>query len=460
MPRGTRVAHGIVALCALLAFACAWQGPPKSDLEHQPATPVVVLATTGQVSPAQAEDAIDEAVATAASRRRAEQLVTAIQAQTGVPLIRGNHTRLLIDGPQTYQAMLAAVEKAHDHIHIETYIFASDEVGQRFADALRRKHQEGVAVRIIYDAVGSVATRRAFFDELAAQGIEVAEFHPLKPSSIYKINNRDHRKLVVIDGTVAFTGGINISSTYAKSSTSNPGPEAGVKSGWRDTQLEIRGPAVKQLQELFVQTWTRLGKPLDAETRRLYPQLDEVGEDLVQVVPSEGGDQREFRIYTAYLAAIRNATRKIWIQQAYFAPNPELRQELILAAKRGVDIRIIVPGFTDSRPVYYASRATYGELLESGISLYEHNEALLHAKTAVVDGVWSTVGSCNIDPRSFVHNNELNAAVVSSDLGRDMERVFHKDLENSQRIDPKAWSERPAGERVLEFMSGLFSYWL
>ncbi len=288
MPRGT-LAHGIVALCALLAFACAWHGPPKSDLEPQAATPVV-LAATGQVSPAQAEDAIDEAVATAVSRRRAEQLVTAIQAQTGVPLIRGNHARLLIDGPKTYQAMLAAVEKAHDHIHIETYIFADDEIGQRFADALRRKHQQGVAVRIIYDAVGSVASSRAFFDAMATQGIEVAEFHPLKPSSIDKINNRDHRKLVVIDGTVAFTGGINISSTYSKSSTSRPGPEAGVKSGWRDTQVEVRGPAVKQLQELFVQTWTRLGKPLDPQTRGLYPPLDEVGEDLVQVVPSEGGD--------------------------------------------------------------------------------------------------------------------------------------------------------------------------
>jgi cardiolipin synthase A/B len=458
MPRAT-LAHGILALCALLAFACAWHGPPKTDIEPRTATPVV-LAATGQVSKAQAEEAIDEATATAASRKRAEQLVTAIQAQTGVPLIRGNHTRLLIDGPQTYQAMLAAVEKAHDHIHIETYIFADDEVGHRFADALRRKQEEGVAVRIIYDAVGSVASSRAFFDQMAAQGIEIAEFHPLKPSSIYKINNRDHRKLVVIDGSVAFTGGINISSTYSKSSTSDPGPEAGVKSGWRDTQLEVRGPAVKQLQALFVQTWTRLGKHLDPSTRGLYPELDEVGEDLVQVVPSEGGDNSEFRIYTAYLAAIRNATRKIWIQQAYFAPNPELRQELIEAAKRGVDVRIVVPGFTDSRPVYYASRATYGELLENGISLYEHKEALLHAKTAVVDGVWSTVGSCNIDPRSFVHNNELNAAVVSADLARDMEKVFQKDLENSQRIDPKTWSERPASERVLEFMSGLFSYWL
>lgn len=458
MPRAI-LAHGIVAVCALLAFACAWQGPPKADVKPQPATPVV-LAATGQVSPAQAEDAIDEAVATAASRHRAEQLVTAIQAQTGVPLIRGNHTRLLIDGPQTYKAILAAVDKAHDHIHIETYIFADDDVGHRFADALRRKHQEGVAVRIIYDAVGSLASGRAFFDEMAAQGIEVAEFHPLNPSSLHKINNRDHRKLIVIDGTVAFTGGINISSTYSKPSTSRPGPEAGVKSGWRDTQVEVRGPAVKQLQELFVQTWTRLGKPLDPKTHRLYPPLDEVGEDLVQVVPSEGGDNNEFRIYTAYLAAIRNATRKIWIQQAYFAPNPELRQELILAAKRGVDIRIIVPGFTDSRPIYYASRATYGELLERGISLYEHNEALLHAKTAVVDGVWSTIGSCNIDPRSFVHNNELNAAVVSADLARDMEKVFQQDLENSHRMDPKAWSERPTSERMLEFLSGLFSYWL
>ena len=459
MPRGAP-GHGIVAACALLTFACAWQGPPRADVEPGPAKPVVVLAATGQVSPAKAQDAIDAAVATTASRERAEQLVAAIQAQTGVPLIRGNHARLLIDGPQTYQAILAAVEKAHDHIHIETYIFADDEVGQRFADALTRKQREGVAVRIIYDAVGSVASNRAFFDGMAAQGIEVAEFHPLKPSSLYKLNNRDHRKLTVIDGTVAFTGGINISSTYAKSSTSSPGPEAGMKSAWRDTQVEVRGPAVKQLQALFVQTWTRLGKHLDPATRGLYPQLDEVGDDLVQVVPSEGGDNSEFRIYSAYLAAIRNATRKIWIQQAYFAPNPELRQELIQAAKRGVDIRIIVPGFTDSRPIYYASRKTYGELLENGISLYEHNEALLHAKTAVVDGVWSTVGSCNIDPRSFVHNNELNAAVVSADFGRDMEKVFRKDLENSQRIDPKVWSERPASERILEFMSGLFSYWL
>jgi cardiolipin synthase len=420
----------------------------------------VVLAATGQVSNAQAQVAVDEAIATATSHKRAEQLVTAIQAQTGVPLIRGNHARLLIDGPQTYKAILAAVEKAHDHIHIETYIFSDDEVGRRFAEILSRKHQEGVAVRIIYDAVGSASSSRAFFDSMTAQGIEVADFHPLTPSKFYKINNRDHRKLIVVDGTVAFTGGINISSTYAKSSASRPGPQAGVKSGWRDTQVEVRGPAVKQLQELFIQTWTRLGKQLDPATRGLYPDLDEVGEDLVQVVPSEGGDQSEFRIYTAYLAAIRNATQKIWIQQAYFAPNPELRQELIQAAKRGVDIRIIVPGFTDSRPIYYASRATYEELLESGIAIYEHEEALLHAKTAVVDGVWSTVGSCNIDPRSFVHNNELNAAIVSTDFARDMERVFQKDQENSRRIDPKTWKDRPPSERLMELLSGLFSYWL
>jgi cardiolipin synthase A/B len=455
MPRAI-LAHGIMAL-ALTAVACTWHGPPQADVEPRGAATPVVLAPTGPVSKRQAEVAIDEAVASAASRKRAEELVAAIQAQTEVPLIQGNHSRLLIDGPQTYRAILAAVDKAHDHIHIETYIFADDEIGRRFADVLIRKHEQGVAVRIIYDAVGSIDSSRAFFNEMAKKGIEVAEFHP--PTKIDKINNRDHRKLVVVDGTVAFTGGINISGTYAKASTSRPGPEAGLTSGWRDTQVELRGPAVKELQELFVETWTRLGKQIDASTR-LYPQLDEVGEDLVQVVPSEGGDRSEFRIYAAYLAAIRNAARKIWIEQAYFAPNPELRQELINAAKRGVDVRIIVPGFTDSRIVYYSSRKTYTDLLENGISLYEHKEALMHAKTAVVDGVWSTVGSCNIDPRSFVHNNELNAAIVSADFARDMERVFQTDVENSQRIDPEAWKNRPASERMMEFFSGLFSYWL
>jgi cardiolipin synthase len=386
--------------------------------------------------------------------------VTSIQGVTHTPLVAGNRVKLLIDGPRTYEAVLAAIEAARDHIHIETYIFADDEVGQRFSQALIRKGEQGVKVRIIYDAVGSLESSGTFFEQLAARGIETVAFQPLTPSKLWKVNNRDHRKLIVIDGAVAFTGGINISSTYESASTSRPGPEAGVAQGWRDTHVEIRGPVVKQLQALFLETWTRLGRQVDPAAPGLYPPLVETGDDLVQVVPSEGGDDSEFRIYEAYLTAIRKARDRIWISMAYFAPNRELREALVAAPGRGVDVRIIVPGFTDSGAIYHASRATYGELLEAGVQIYEHKEALLHAKTAVIDGVWSTVGSCNIDPRSFVHNNELNAVIVDGEFGRSMQRMFKNDLENSERIDPETWKDRPASERAKEFFSSLVAYWL
>jgi cardiolipin synthase len=295
---------------------------------------------------------------------------------------------------------------------------------------------------------------------MAEHGIELAEFRPLRPGSLWRVNNRDHRKLAVVDGRIAFTGGLNISGTYAKPSTSRPGPEHGVRSGWRDTHLEIRGPAVRLLQSLFLRTWSRLGGRPPAAPAGLYPELEEQGGDLVQVVSSEGGDEREFRIYTAYLAAIRNATERIWISQAYFAPNAEFRDALSAAARRGVDVRVIAPAFTDSALVHYGARATYDALLEAGVAIYEHEDALMHAKTAVIDGVWSTVGSANIDQRSFLHNDELNAAVVSADLASEMEAMFRRDLEGSRRIDPAAWKARPARERIAEFLSSLFAYWL
>jgi cardiolipin synthase len=450
---------------ALLLLACAGprtggSAPAGAGAAPSPptATPVVV-DSEGRVPAAEAEQALGRAAAPDL-RRRARALANAIQAGTGTPLVRGNRTRLLVDGPRTYAAMFDAVERARHHIHIETYIFADDEVGRRFADALARKRREGVAVRIIYDAIGSIASDSEFFAGLAAKGIEVAEFRPLRPSFLWRVNHRDHRKLTVVDGRVAFTGGLNISGTYSKASTSRPGPEQGLHSGWRDTHLEIRGPAVRLLQSLFLQTWTRLGRRVDPSGAALYPALDEAGDDLVQVVASEGGDAQEFRIYGAYLAAIRSARERVWISQAYFAPNREFREALSAAKARGVDVRVIVPAFTDSALIHYGSRATYQELLDHGVAIFEHEDALMHAKTAVVDGVWSTVGSCNVDARSFVHNDELNAAVLSVDLARDMEAVFRADLEGSRRIDPEEWRARPRAERVKEALSRLFAYWL
>ena len=439
--------------------SCAWTGPPRESPAPEAATPIV-LDTSGQLTSRQADAVVTEATLAARDREQAQALVTSIQSVTRTPLVAGNRVKLLIDGPRTYEAVLAAIEEARDHIHIETYIFADDEVGERFSAALVRKREQGVKVRIIYDAIGSLQSSEAFFERLAERGIETVAFRPLNPSKIWRVNNRDHRKLIIVDGSVAFTGGINISSTYESASTSRPGPEAGVKEGWRDTHVEIRGPVVKQLQALFLETWTRLGRQADPVAPGLYPPLVETGEDLVQVVPSEGGDDSEFRIYEAYLTAIRKARDRIWISMAYFAPNRELREALAAAPGRGVDVRIIVPGFTDSGAIYHASRATYGELLEAGVQIYEHNDALMHAKTAVIDGVWSTVGSCNIDPRSFVHNNELNAMIVGGEFARSMQRMFKTDLKNSERIDPETWKDRPASERAKEFLSSLVAYWL
>jgi cardiolipin synthase len=447
-----------VSSLAAVLLACA----SVVASERAPATgrTPLVVDDSGRVPAAEAEQALGRAAETAPLRLRARALAKAVETQTGVPLVRGNESRLLIDGPSTYAAMLAAVESARDHIHLETYIFADDDVGRRFAEALARKRREGVAVRIIYDAIGSIGSDRDFFAGMAERGIEVVEFRPLRPSSLWRINNRDHRKLAIVDGRIAFTGGLNISGTYSKASTSRPGPEQGVHSGWRDTHLEIRGPAVRLLQAVFLQTWSRLGRPTPPAAAALFPELEEQGGDLVQVVSSEGGDAREFRIYTAYLAAIRNARQRIWISQAYFAPNREFRAALSEAARRGVDVRVIAPSFTDSALIHYGARATYDSLLEGGVQIYEHEDALMHAKTAVIDGVWSTVGSANIDQRSFVHNNELNAAVVSADLAREMEAMFRRDLESSRRIDPDEWQARPARERISEFLSSLFSYWL
>jgi len=446
----------------IVPLGCAWSRP-KPELaaaNSEPATSeAVVVGTNGLLTPAQSEEAVEDAVAQSRYRERSESLVKSIQSVTGAPLIAGNSSRLLVDGPRTYEAMFAAVRAAKHHVHVETYIFDDGDTGQRFGDLLAQKARDGVQVRIIYDAIGSFGSDEAFWEKLRAQGIEVAAFRPLHPVTIWRINNRDHRKLVIVDGQVAFTGGINISETYSSGSSSKPGPKKGVDSGWRDTQVEVHGPIVKSLQSIFMETWKRLDQKV-AASPELFPEIARGGDQLMQVMASDGGDSNEFRIYDAYMTAIREARERIWITQAYFAPDESLRKALTDAAKRGVDVRVIVPGFTDSGLIFHASRATYAELLAGGIKLFEYKNALLHAKTAVIDGVWSTVGSCNIDPRSFAHNNELNVAVVGHDFAVSMEAMFNRDLKATREITAKSWADRSRGDRFKEMLSSLFTYWL
>jgi cardiolipin synthase A/B len=391
------------------------------------------------------------------------ELVDQVRRYSSSPLMTGNRVGALIDGPQTYASIESDLKLARHHIHIETFIFGADDIGRRFGNLLAQKRAEGVEVRILYDSIGSMETPKSFFDELRAQGIEVREFRPINPVKnprIWDMQNRDHRKIIVVDGNVGFTGGINIDSTYSSASTSKPGPKRGMKDGWRDTHLRIQGPAVKQLQALFLESWARTGNP--AQVRKgdgYFPAIKPAGGMLVTIVAndSESGDRS---LYGTYLAAFTHASSRLWITHAYFAPNDELLTAMTDAAERGVDVRLIVPAFTDSKLVLNATQATYTRLLKGGVKVYELEDALLHAKSVVIDGTVSIVGSANLDMRSFLHNDEANAIVISRDFGQRMEEVFSKDQRASQPVDLQRWQKRSLWQRVKEFSVGLFGYWL
>jgi len=391
------------------------------------------------------------------------ELVDSVRRYSTAPLTTGNRVDVLIDGPQTYSAIEAALRAAHRDIHIETFIFGAGDVGQRFADLLAQKRKEGVEVRVVYDSLGSRETPRKFFDELRAQNVDVREFRPLNPvktPEVWKLQNRDHRKIIVVDGQVGFTGGINIDSTYESASTSRPGPERGLEDGWRDTHIEIQGPAVAQLQKLFVATWQQAGEQTDfAPNDRYFPDIKPAGDNLVTIVANDS-DSDDRSLYATYLAAFTHSTKRLWITHAYFAPNEELLAAMINAAQRGVDVRLIVPSFTDSSVVLQGTQATFTRLLKAGVKIYELKDALLHAKSVVADGAVTIIGSSNLDMRSFLHNDEANAIIISRDTARRMEEVFQRDQQSARPVELKAWEKRSLWQRTKEFFVHMFSYWI
>jgi cardiolipin synthase len=391
-----------------------------------------------------------------------DQHIAVEQEVTGRPLTTGNRVRLLEDGPATYQAMFAAMNAARDHINLETYIFEDDEVGRKFADVLLAKQAAGVQVHLIYDSVGSIKTPREFFERLRQGGVRVLEFNPVNPLTAKKgwqINNRDHRKLLVADGRIAFVGGINISDVYASgsSATRSQGPDR-KRTNWRDTHVSIEGPAVAEFQKLFIETWER-GKGDAMPARNYFPPLKRVGKDIVRAVGSIA-DQDSSPIYATFVSAVDSAQEHVHITVAYFIPDPLSLEVLKDAAQRGVDVKIILPSHTDFWAVFHAGRSYYDEMLRAGIKIYERRGALLHSKSVLVDGVWSTVGSSNWDPRSFLHNNELNAVVLGREFAQDMRAMFEKDLANSDRIELEQWRRRSPLDRMKETFARMWEYWL
>lgn len=381
---------------------------------------------------------------------------------TGSPLIAGNKAILLRDGPETFAAMEKAINGARDHINVETFIFRDDEVGRRFAELLIKKSRQGVAVNIIYDSWGAKYTDPEFFAVMRGFGIRAMKFNPIdQPISLtgWNINNRDHRKILVVDGKIAFTGGINFYRGYSGSSITGPyKPRDGIDFFWRDMHVQIEGPAVAEFQKLFIEMWKTQGdQPL--LQARYFPALENKGDLLVRVLAS-APDKHTRDIYAGYISAVVNAERTIYITNAYFTPDRDFLKALTDAAERGVEVILILPSFSDFWLPFRAGRANYTHLLKSGIKIYEIQGDLLHSKTAVIDGIWSTVGSSNLNLRGFLYDAEVNAVIIDWDIGRQMEEIFARDLENSREITLEEWEKRPFLDRIKEWATLPFKFLL
>ena len=382
-----------------------------------------------------------------------------VEKISGSPLMTGNKVTLLIDGPTTYKSMYAAIQGAKNNINMETYSVEDDEVGRRFAAALIEKQKRGVQVNFIYDSVGSGGTPEEFFTSLRDSGINVLAFNPLNPLALRKRweAGRDHRKLLVVDGQIAFVGGVNISSVYSSGSFRSK-PRTKDTQPWRDTHLRIEGPVVKEFQELFLETWEKQkGRPLVSES--FFPKLESEGNEIVRAI-SSSPDKSYNAIYVTLLSAVNCAETYAYITTAYFVPDPRLLAALKDAARRNVDVRLLLPDKTDSNLVFYASHSYYDELLSAGVKIYEKEDALLHAKTALIDGVWSTIGSTNLDWLSFEYNQEINAVILGQEFGTQMKAMFDNDIESSRLVTLEAWRQRPIGTRLKEFGARLLDRWM
>jgi len=431
-------------------------------IEEVPTTqePRQIVSSKGLLSPQKSKAIMDRLERSVDPTDILERYTAVVESVTESPLTKGNKVTLLANGQAAYAAMFKAIQNAKDHINLETFIIEDDEVGRKFADLLLQKQAEGVQVNLIYDSIGSYSTPTAFFQRLRDAGIQVVEFNPINPFKAHGhwlLAYPDHRKILIIDGKVAITGGINISSVYS-SRLSGRRQVEGAPLPWRDTDVQIEGPAVAEFQKFFLDTWQQQKGP-ELSGRNYFPDLKEEGNALVRVVGSTPGQSNRIT-FIVYVSAITFAEHSVHLTNAYFIPDDQILDAFTDAAGRGVDVKIIVPSITDSKMALYAAQYNYSELLKSGVKIYERRNALLHAKTAVIDEVWSTVGSTNMDFWSFLSDDEVNAVVLSHEFAIEMEKMFARDLAESDQIQWEEWKKRPLFSRIGEWFAHLFVHWL
>ena len=456
MNRALKIA--LATACLGSAFGCA-QMPNTAFLTTRYAAQSAKFKTAlGPLSDKKSAALVAELKRKSGDLDILDKQITLEQQIVGRPLVTGNKVVLLQDGPATYQAMFAAIRQAKAHINVESYIFDDSEVGEQFSALLVERQAHGVQVNVIYDSVGAFGTKPEFFERLTKAGIQVLEFHPINPLAVkkpWKLNHRDHRKLMVVDGRTAFLGGINISSVYSSgSSFSRNTARPGVTKGWRDTDIQIDGPVVAEFQKLFLETWNKQrGKPVGSKV--YFPVIPAQGNELVRAIGSTPDDPYSL-IYLTLISAITNAERQVSITNAYFVPDPQLLKALLDAAGRGVDVRLVLPSRSDSAITFYAGRSYYTQLLQGGVKIFERRGTPLHVKTAMVDGVWSCVGSSNLDWRSALDNDEINAVMVGREFAQQMLAAYGRDILESDPIELQTWQRRPLLLRLKESGARLF----
>ena len=370
-----------------------------------------------------------------------------MHALTGAAMIPGNRIDVLRNGVQIFPSMLAAVRAARKTIDLEFYIYWDGEIGRTFAQTLAERARAGVEVKVILDAIGSAKMSGDLIEFMRRNGIDIEWYHPVRWYTLSRANHRTHRKLLIVDGEVGFTGGVGIADEWLG--------DADGPNHWRETQVRVEGPAVTQMQFAFMDNWVKSrGEILTG--LNYFPQLEPRGEHLAQVIkssPAEGSST----VKLLYIISIVSAVRSIYINNAYFIPDSDTIRALEGAVRRGVDVKVIVPGeFTDVPIVRQASRWHYEMLLRKGIRMHEYEKTMMHAKTMVVDGIWSTIGSSNFDDRSFRLNDEVNVNIYDEGIAATMEAMFEDDLAHSREISLGRWYKRPALSRLKENFADLF----
>jgi cardiolipin synthase len=363
------------------------------------------------------------------------------------PLTRNNSVKLLVNGENKFPEVLNALKSAKNHIHIEYYIFEDDEIGNEIANILAQKAEEGVEVRFIYDDFGSRSIRKKLVPFLKSKNVKAYPFYEINFISFAnRINYRNHRKIIVIDGSTGFVGGINVSDRYINNS-SDP-----KRLYWRDTHLRIDGPGVHYLQYLFMGDWNFCASEKLAPTENFFPRVTSlpIGDNKVVQIAASGPDSKSPTILYSLLRAISLATKEILITSPYFIPGESLLDALVIASLSGISVKLLVPGKSDSFLVNAAAKSYYDDLLQNNIEIYQYEKGFVHAKTFVADRSLAIVGTANMDFRSFDLNFEVNAIVYDSEIANQLTDIFYEDLKNAEKIDPAAWSSRPLTQQLVQ----------